>query len=611
MLLSSILLATQPIESSEEEPVESNTTNDGVKVQSPDPGHFRGGHINWKRTGNANEVEFKVINAFTRSEYPICINPITLLATPCTGPGGLPGVGDVFRETVANGHILSGMGGAGTELFFGDGSNSGALLYRVDSINVAQNSLVAHAIDPLQPGEKIRHVYGGAGPFTAMINDFARNVVEENNFAGGYRISTLVDLSISNDSPLSTFMPRVVCPEALCTFQILATDPDGDDLNFRLSTSSEASDPIFGAFVQAGEGTGQPLTVSSTGIVTWDATGFADLPFCNTFADPFCLYSASITIEEIRSGSVIGHATVDFLVDISAPSFDVPPTPANGFTFNIIVGVILPFSVRCSDPNAGDTVTIGSLGLPIDASLSPSVPDNPATRIFTFAPTAVQTVSVTFTCTDTQGNSATPHTINIVVTPAPPRIVKTVHAEKQTFTVEQDGISLIADVTIIAEIYEDLNTQLVMKQQAEVVTCLKFEDNAKLIDCKVTIPPENFVPVDNCSESTVNGIQAMNTVVKGGSSSNSEGMNTVNRGALVKTIQAQKQIFECDFNTPEEEDDMLVHLVSITEIFENLNRLQLDPPQDTIVKRIFISFRCVIAEQTGIVQACEFEQLFS
>ena len=616
MLLSSMLLATQSIESSEEELVDSNTINDDVNVQSPDPGHFRFSHINWRPTGTPNQVEFNVLSAFTRTEYPTCIDTSTLGSIPCTGPGNLPGVGNVIRETVANGHLIPGAGGGvGTELFFGDGTNSGALLYRVDAINLAENSFVAHAIDPSQPGEKIRHTYLSAGIFTAMINDFSRNAVEENNFVKGYTVSTIVNLSISNRSPVSTIAPVIVCPVGLCTFQIPATDADGDTLNFRLSSPAEACAPIFcpagSLFVQPGEGTLQPLTVSSTGAVTWDTTGFQSAPFCNVLFDPLCLYSTSVTIEEIRGASVIGKVTGDFLINIAAPSFDVPPTPPNGSTFNIVVGVILPFPVRCSDPNAGDTVTIGTLGLPIDASLSPSVPGNPATRIFAFAPTAVQTVSVTFTCTDTQGNSATPHTINIVVTPAPPRVVKTVHAEKQSFTVVQDGIPLIADVTIIAEIYEDLNTQLVMKQQAEVVTCLKFADNARLVGCSVTIPPANFVLVENCSELSVNTIQAMNTVVKGGSSSNSEGMNTVNRGALVKTIQAQKQIFECDFNTREEEDDMLVHLVSFTEIFENLNRLQLDPPQDPVINRIFISFRCVISEQTGVVQACEFGQFFT
>ncbi|MGH9921332.1 MAG: hypothetical protein ACRD38_01120 [Nitrososphaerales archaeon] len=611
MLLSSMLFASLSMESSEEEIVDSNTTNDDVNVQSPDPGHFRFSHINWRTTGTPNQVEFNVLSAFTRSEYPTCIDTGTLGSIPCTGPGGLPGVGNVIRETVANGHLISGTGVAGTELFFGDGTNSGALLYRVDAINLSENSFLAHAIDPSQPSEKIRHSYPSAGIFTAEINDFSRNAVEENNFVQGYRVSTIVDLSISNRSPVSTIAPVIVCPADLCTFPIPATDPDGDTLNFRLSTSSEASNPLFGTFTQPGEGTPQPLTISSAGIVTWNAAGFEDPPFCAVAFDPLCLYSTSITIEEKRGGNVIGKVMVDFLINIAAPSFDVPPTPANGFTFNIIVGVILPFAVQCSDPNAGDTVTIGTLGLPIDASLSPSIPGNPATRIFTFAPTAVQTVSVTFTCTDTQGNSAIPHTINIVVSPAPPRIVKTVHAEKESFTVVQDGIPLIADVTIIAEIFEDLNTQLVMKQQAEVVTCLRFEDNARLIDCNVTIPPANFVPVENCTELPVNSVQAMNTVVKGGSSSNSEGMNTVNRGALVKTIQAQKQIFECDFNTPGPEDDLLVHLVTFTEIFENLNRLNLDPPQDPTISRIFISFRCVISEQTGVVQACEFEQLFS
>ncbi len=614
MLLSSVLLTSQTFDFGKEALAEDTSIQniDQVDGQSPGPGHFRGGHINWRPTGSGNQVEFNVINAFTRSEYTSCINPITLVPIACTGTGGHPGVGDVFRETVANGHIASGMGGAGTELFFGDGSNSGALFYRVDAINVVQDSLLAHAIDPLQPGEKIRHVYGSTGPFTAEINDFARDVVEENNFARGYRISTIVNLSISNNSPVATFTPLVVCPEALCTFAIAATDPNGDSLNFRLSSSSEASDPIFGAFVQPGQGTAQPLTVSSTGIVSWDATGFAHLPFCNTFADPFCLYSASITIEEIRSGSVIGKVTVDFLINIAAPKFDVPPTPANGSTFNMIVGVTLPFLVQCSDPNDGDTVTIGNLGLPIDATFAPAVPTgNPASGIFTFTPTFVQTVTVTFTCTDGEGNSAPPHSIRIVVKPAPPLVVKTIHAEKESFDVVEDGIPMIKDITIIAEIYEDLNTQLVMKKQALVITCLKIPNTGEVLECNSTIPPMDVTPVENCLEDADERPQTLNTIVKKGSSTdNTEGMNTVLKGALVKTISAHKEIFICDFANSDPTDDVRVDLVLFTEIFENLNLLNANPPQSPVIKTSFEAFRCVMDLDTFEVQSCEFPMIF-
>jgi hypothetical protein len=599
MLISSVLLASQAFDASKEAAAtDTEIQNDDVHIQSPS--HFRGGHINWHRIGITNEVEFNILNSFTRSDYAICVNPITQLPTPCTGPGGQPGVGDVFTEGVAFPD--------GTEIFFGDGMETDALEYLVDSVNVSQDFLFAHAVNLSRSDQKIRHTYAGTGPFTAEINDFSRSIVEENNPNKGYRVSTIVDLSISNRSPVSTLPFVIVCPAGICSFSIPATDADGDTLNFRLSTATEAGDV---SFVQPGAGTGQPLAISSGGIVTWNAAGFEDPPFCAVLFDPLCLYSTSITIEEKRGSSTIGKVMVDFLINIDAPSFDVPPTPANGFTFNIIVGVTLPFVVQCSDPNAADTVTIGHLGLPPEATLSPSVPGNPASRVFSFSAIALGSTSVTFTCTDNKGNSATPHTININVTPAPPRVVKTIHAEKHNFTTVIDGLPFVVDITIIGEIYEDLNTQLVMSEQALVVTCLSIPNQAAVHECSTNIPPPDVVPVSNCVEVPFNGIHTMDTIIKGSNSKSiSQEMNTVSKGFLAKTIHVEKEVFECTFDNADPTDDVRVDLVLFTEIFENLSKVTQNPPQDPTIKTAFLSFRCVTSLETLEVQSCLFEQLF-
>ena len=102
--------------------------------------HFRYGHYTWKPT-SGNTIEFTIQNAFRRDGY-ICTNPATLTFVPCTGPGGLAGVGDVFLETIG-----------GTVFNPGDGSPTigsplGPLLYRVTSIDPANNWLFALALDP-------------------------------------------------------------------------------------------------------------------------------------------------------------------------------------------------------------------------------------------------------------------------------------------------------------------------------------------------------------------------------------------------------------------------------------------------------------------------------
>jgi len=115
MLISSVLLTSQTFNLGEEALATDTSIQNNDRVDAQSPGHFRGGHINWRATGNANEVEFNVINAFTRADYPTCINPATLAVIACTGPGGLPGVGNVFIENRA-------LPPPGTELFFGDGT---------------------------------------------------------------------------------------------------------------------------------------------------------------------------------------------------------------------------------------------------------------------------------------------------------------------------------------------------------------------------------------------------------------------------------------------------------------------------------------------------------
>jgi hypothetical protein len=68
-----------------------------------------------------------------------------------------------------------------------------------------------------------------------------------NNPDGGYRIATRVNVATTgstagNSSPVSTLPVIVLCPiGGICTFPILASDPNADPLTFRLSTPAEAS----------------------------------------------------------------------------------------------------------------------------------------------------------------------------------------------------------------------------------------------------------------------------------------------------------------------------------------------------------------------------------
>ncbi len=345
--------------------------------------HFRFGHIHWELTGGLNEVVFKVDNSFRRGGY-----------TGTASDGSLA-VGDTFLETIG-----------GTSLAFGDGASTSTLLYEVDAINTVEDWVVAHAIDP-STGTHWRHAYLTAGVYTAKIDSCCRTGEEINNPNLGYEVSTVVDLTIPNESPVSGITPIVACPSGPCLFQVPAVDFDLDQLSFRLSAPFEAGDA---GFSQPGQDTDSPLSISPAGLVSWDSS-----------EQPIGLYSTSITLTENRGGGEVGKVMLDFLINTDrflgvAPEFDVPPTPENGEVIDLPGGVEFTTTLQCSDGDAGDNVTIGHLGLPVGAKLTPPNPTgNPAVGTLTWTPILSEVAVVSLTCEDTSGNSALPHSFALNV----------------------------------------------------------------------------------------------------------------------------------------------------------------------------------------------------
>ncbi|MFC1681445.1 hypothetical protein ACFL1S_06655, partial [Pseudomonadota bacterium] len=373
-----------------------------ILVRQAQATHFRYGHLQWSPTGatsgGGTEVSFHLDNSFRRGY-------------PGSAPDGGLAVGDTFLETIG-----------ATRLYFGDGTSTGTLTYKVDAINVVEDWVFAHAVDPAT-GNDWKHVYTTPGPFTARIDSCCRTYVEVNNPSRSYEISTIVDLHIPNKSPVSTMLPIVPCPrdDGPCIFVVPAADgvyfpttppqqTTPDSLTFRLSDPLETGDA---AFRQPGTGTANALNISSTGTVTWDPTGF-----------PVGLYSSSIALEEGRTGITPdphGKVMLDFLINTGeflghAPAFNSPPTPENGELIDVAGGSPFTFTIQCSDPDPGDLVTLGHLGLPAGATLSPqNAIGNPAVAVFEWAPIKAQAVTLGLTCSDQLGNSAFPYSIPVNV----------------------------------------------------------------------------------------------------------------------------------------------------------------------------------------------------
>jgi len=378
--------------------------------------HFRYGHIAWTIGTTPNSVNVRLLDAWRGNGYNFnCINPVSMTVTACTGPGGVAGVGDIIRESIGNSRFNWGDGST-------VGSPLGPLLYLVTSIDPANNWLSGVAVDPnslplansADPIDTIlNHTYSGVGPFTASIFSCCRISRTSgpnehiNNADGDYRIQTIIDLSSGNNSPSSVQHPVVLCPiNSMCSFTIPATDVDGDTLSFRLSTSAEA-----GGFRQPGSpGSGVPNPASIdplTGVYTWDTAG-ATLATSGRNT----LYSTQVMIEDGTT-----KVPLDFFIQLTTvdpdPPIIVPPpnSPAICNTTQVVaLGDTLTFDIIASDPDASDTVTLNSVGLPSGAFMAPVLPiiGNPVSSTFSWTPHASQmgNIVVSFSASSSTGGFA-------------------------------------------------------------------------------------------------------------------------------------------------------------------------------------------------------------
>lgn len=374
--------------------------------------HFRYGHYTWVPSGG-NTIEFTLQNAWRRNAYSSsngrCIDTVTLFSVPCSEPDGFPGIGDVVVEI--QGYTLFDPGdGSGTV-----GSPLGPLMYLVTSIDPVNNWIFGLALDPTSlPAidTTISHTYPSTGNFLAFTDSCCRISA---SFAGNdhinnpdisYRVETIVNVGTGNRSPVSSYFPIVLCPiGALCSFVVPGADPDGDTLSFRFSTSIEASG--YSNFIQPGppDAPNAASIDAVTGLYTWDTTGATLANDPNT---DNTLYSTQVTIDDGNS-----KAALDFLIQL-VPGDPDPPvitgsTPVCNTTKVVSVGNTLSFGVDASDPDAGDVVTLNIVGLPVGATMTPTLPisGNPISSTFSWTPTEEQlgVYVATFNATSSAGGS--------------------------------------------------------------------------------------------------------------------------------------------------------------------------------------------------------------
>ncbi len=347
--------------------------------------HFRYGHLTWQRLNAVSDnVRFTLVNAFTRNQFS------------GSAGDGLPAVGDIITENVG-----------GTQLFFGDGNFTGILQYKVISINVTDNWIMAQA---LEPGSNVKttidHNYpsssNGGIPWLAEINDCCRSGAELNNPNGDYRVFTYVETASGNHPPTSS-LPAVVNvnQSTASTFFIPGLDVDSSSvLRFRLATTAEASGSA--TFNQPTD-----LTIDyNTGQVLWNTTLNASLGN---------LYSCQVIIEDRDkvNDTLKTQVAVDFLIHVvscvpnnSTPYFTNEDSIC-GAIFYVNENELVSFTVSGADDDEGDIVELNSGGLPSGATMTPVLPTsgNPVSSVFSWTPGIGSggSYSVTFSITDNCG----------------------------------------------------------------------------------------------------------------------------------------------------------------------------------------------------------------
>ena len=299
--------------------------------------HFRFGSITYRTEGTGNiTARIKMTQSFRSGSF-----------------FGTPALGDLVNV------------GSDGRINFGDGSSENAEL---TVTTVGPDYFVGEAT--------VVHTYATAGTYEVSNSNCCRISTLRNNADEDWYISTQVAAGSTNSSPVSSLSPIVVLPtgQATASYQIPASDPENNPLVFTAATSADLGGISF---------TNAPgLVVSPTGLVSFSTVGRATGQ----------LFNAVVKVSDGTTSIILDHIIqIGGVASNNAPVFTAP-TPANASVIIANPGVPVTFTVRATDADAGDVVTLNSVGSPVGATTTPALPTtgNPVQAVFSFTPTASQ-----------------------------------------------------------------------------------------------------------------------------------------------------------------------------------------------------------------------------
>ena len=248
----------------------------------------------------------------------------------------------------------------------------------------------------------------GTGTYRASYNICCKIQSQNNSSSLNVFNKATYVLGAGNKSPVSSLPPIVNLATGLpnAQFTVPAFDEDGDPIQFRMATRADYNN--FSGFNQP-----PGMTINqTTGVVSFSTVGRA----------PGQLFNAVIMVQDNQGAEIM----LDFLVRITQqstpPLFDYTVTPNNASVFTTQPGTNVQFSIKATDNDPGDVVSLQAIGLPSGAIMTPALPanGNPVDAEFSWTPTSGQLGSflVTFIAQDLAGvQTTTTLTVNVSLRP--------------------------------------------------------------------------------------------------------------------------------------------------------------------------------------------------
>ncbi|WP_375419051.1 Ig-like domain-containing protein [uncultured Hymenobacter sp.] len=270
------------------------------------------------------------------------------------------------------------------QLDFGDGSAPAPIALRITAVD--ETELTGEAI--------ITHTYATAGNYTASTTDCCLLPNLQNNAGQPLGVRTVVAAGSANGSPVAAVPTTTTlgAGQAAATYQLAATDPDGDALTYSLATAADLGHSSFQNVPD--------LSVNArTGLVSFNTSGVATPQGLATF-------NPVIKVSDGKTSILVSHFLRVVPAGLAAPTFTVPGFN-EGQVRAVTPGQTIAFTVQAANADAAGAVTLRATSRPPTSVLTPPLPasGNSVQTTFSWTPTAAEagTYVVSFEAINSQG----------------------------------------------------------------------------------------------------------------------------------------------------------------------------------------------------------------